>query len=235
MELYDCSWFQQLDYQIALTSSRIAQAEKTNAQKNEAQAKLTRCIELEQRVTAELNRLIRVEKASREISTHYESEIIENLEVRVKTVLEIAFPQEHFEVSLKLRIFRNEYVADVRIGRPNGKGDITWLFPKYQNGDGAKQIISFAIIASINLMMGTRFLIMDEPFSSGDEKTLLRLKPVLEYFLEAGLQIILIEHKEQLFDALTVNDIHLEKEHSTAEFSGKVTVLHNGLREPKEC
>lgn len=215
-----------LEKQTAVLSHRIKTAEQRNSQKKQyqeeyvvLQAKADKLRGYDQRiVTLHKGAMARVEK--------FRQECLANLEERVKSILDVVYPEEDYQVSITFRLFRGTYQSEVLVGKQQPDGRVKWGNPKARNGGFIKQLISFSMIASMNLLLGSKFLMMDEPFSSSDPNNVALLKPVFDMMLGNGLQIMLIEHKENLFKQIDHNEILLYKHrHPTDAHKGFVEVV----------
>lgn len=151
--------------------------------------------------------------------------VIENLERRVESILAVVLPEEQFHIRITYTPNRGNYYSEVFVGK-EASGGIVWARPKGTNGEFMKQLISFSMLASINILLQSNFLFMDEPFSSSDVTNVGKLKPVFDLMLEQGLQLMFIEHKKELYERMPHKLIRLLKHRSaTAEHEGNVEVL----------
>lgn len=215
-----------LQKQLAVIENNLATAEENNKQKNtyqaeyaEYQAKADRLRYYDQRVSF-------IYKGAMERVDKFRVQCLDDLERRVESILAVVYPDEDFKVSITFKMFRGAYQSEVLIGKQQADGTIKWGKPKSRNGEFMKQLVSFSMVASMNLLLGSKFLMMDEPFSSSDPNNVSLLKPVFEMMLENGLQILLIEHKENLFKTIDHNEILLQKHrHPSDEHKGYVEVV----------
>lgn len=155
----------------------------------------------------------------------YRDECIRNLEDRIENILEILMPEEQFKVQITFKLFRGKYYSDILIGKESN-GQIQWGPPRTQNGDFLKQLISCSAVWALNLLLGSSYILMDEPFSSADPVNVSKLQPIFDMMLESGMQIIVIEHKVELYEGVRHNEINLLKHrHPTDDYMGFVEVL----------
>lgn len=152
-------------------------------------------------------------------------EIIANLERRAESILAVVLPEENFKIRITYKPFHGSFASEVFIGKVDTSGEVIWTRPKGTNGEFVKQLISFAILASMNILLHSNFLFMDEPFSSADPVNVGKLEPVFDLMLEEGLQLLFIEHKKELYEKFDHNLIQLYKHReATTENDGFVEV-----------
>lgn len=152
-------------------------------------------------------------------------EIIANLERRAESILAVVLPEENFKIKITYTPNRGNFSSEVFVGKEDTNGEVIWTRPKGTNGEFVKQLISFAILASMNILLHSNFLFMDEPFSSADPTNVGKLEPIFNLMLEEGLQLLFIEHKKELYDKFDHNLIQLYKHRgATTEHDGYVEV-----------
>ena len=153
-------------------------------------------------------------------------EVIYNLERRVESILAVVLPEEQFHIKITYTPNRGNYYSEVFVGKETASGEIIWTRPRGTNGEFMKQLISFSMLASINILLQSNFLFMDEPFSSSDTVNVGKLQPVFKLMLDQGLQLMFIEHKKELYERMPHKLIRLLKHRSaTAEHEGNVEVV----------
>lgn len=160
------------------------------------------------------DKLFLMRKSVMSIMDEYRNTVIRNLELRVQSILAAIFPEENFLVKITYTPNRGHYNSEVYIGKEGPGGKVTWAHPKTANGGFMKQLISFSIIASINVLLHSNFLFMDEPFSSSDYVNTSKLKPVFNLMLDEGLQLMFIEHKKEMYEHIDHRLIRLYKHRS---------------------
>lgn len=173
------------------------------------------------------DRLFCMRKMVMSIMDEYRDTVISNLEQRVTSILGSIFPEEQFKVKITYKPCRGNYVSEVLIGKESIDGSVIWSKPRTANGGFMKQLISFSIIASMNILLHSNFLFMDEPFSSSDTVNVSKLKPVFDLMLEQHLQLMFIEHKQELYSDIDHKLIRLYKHRSAVvETEGYVEVVN---------
>lgn len=172
-----------------------------------------------------LNNLNIAKKMVMLILDHRRDEIIANLEQRAESILAVVLPEENFKIKITYTPNRGSFASEVYVGKEDASGEIVWARPKGTNGEFVKQLISFALLASMNILLHSNFLFMDEPFSSADPSNVGKLEPIFSLMLEEGLQLLFIEHKKELYEKLNHNLIQLFKHRgATTEHEGYVEV-----------
>lgn len=214
--------------------STLKTAEESNAQKLEYQNKIKEYNYKIQTLQMYRSRIDQLIKGSMIRVEQYRNECISALESRVEHILALIMPEEQFKVQITFRSVRGKYRSEVLIGKENN-GYIEWSPPRTQNGDFIKQLISCSIVWSLNLLLGASFILMDEPFSSSDQVNVGNLSPVFEMMIESGMEIIMIEHKPELYQGVHHNEISLLKHrHPSDDFKGFVEVLSCDIVEPSD-
>lgn len=177
-------------------------------------------------LNAYYDKLFQMRKMVMTIMDARRDSILYNLERRVESILAVVLPEENFKIKITYTPNRGNYNSEVFVGKETAAGQVIWTRPKGTNGEFMKQLISFSILASINILLQSNFLFMDEPFSSSDTVNVSKLRPVFELMLEQGLQLMFIEHKKELYNGLDHQLIRLYKHRSaTSEHDGHVEVL----------
>lgn len=151
-----------------------------------------------------------------EMDAHRDS-ILHSLEQRVESILRIILPEEDFKIRITYHAVRGKYQSEVLIGKEDASGEVIWSRPRGTNGGFMKQLISFSILASIDILLHSKFLFMDEPFSSSDTVNVSKMKPIFDLMLDQGLQLLFIEHKKELYETIDHNLIHLYKHRSSSD------------------
>lgn len=168
-----------------------------------------------------------------QILDHRRNSILKEVCERTEAILAVIIPEENFKIKITYEPCGKDYASEVFVGKALNTGEIHWSRPNGTNGEFVKQLISFSILASINTLLGSNFLFMDEPFSSSDTVNVEKMKPIIELMLAQGLQLMFIEHKHQLYESLPHNLIRLIKHRSgNVENGGYVEVLSNSIINP---
>lgn len=206
---------------IGITAHRIEAAEKTNEQRDEYLRQRDIFKEKLIKVQQYLDSINTLFKGTQVAMERYRMTTIENLESRMEVILAAVLPEEDFKVRITYEPVRNKMETRILLGKTQQDGEIIWADPRVQNGDFIKQLVSFSAVASINLLLHSRFLFIDEPFSSSDVTNVKKLKPIIELLQEQGLQLLFIEHKPELYNSMQHNLIKLYKHRSPVDKDGK--------------
>lgn len=133
------------------------------------------------------------------------------IEQTVEENLAYIFPEERFKVKLNLDVSKTgRESCQLLLGKQVGN-DIVYSPTSAQNGRFVRQLISVVIVSTINYLRGSDMLYMDEALASSDKHNLTKLKPLLDRLVENGIQILMIEHKSELYDAVDRRHFILEK------------------------
>ena len=220
--------------EIQQLNTVLSNAEMTNQQKAEYREKINEYnlkLQTLQNYRLHMEQLVKGAMIKVE---QYRNECISALESRVENILALIMPEEQFRVQITFRSVRGKYRSEVLIGK-EVNGTIEWSPPRTQNGDFIKQLVSCSIVWSINLLLGASFIFMDEPFSSSDQINVGNLSPVFEMMIDSGMEIVMIEHKPELYQHMTHNEISLLKHrHPSDDFKGFVEVISCEPKDPLE-
>ncbi len=214
---------------IAVLNSSITNAKRNNATRQTALDKRAVYQQRLRDLSSYEDSINRYYKGAMIRVEQFRDECNRNLETRIESILALILPDEQFHIKLTFKPYRGSYVSEIYTGKEKPNGDIVWGKPRSQNGDFIKQLISFSMVCSLNLLLGSDFLLMDEPFNSADVTNVGKIQPVFDMMLEDGLQILMIEHKEELYRSVDRNQIDLLKHrHPTDEHKGYAEVIKQG-------
>lgn len=197
--------------------SDIIKAEANNAHRAELTLAYDGYIAKAEALSQTLTGLKNLKKITMSEMDAHRDAILHSLEQRVESILRLILPEEDFKIKITYQAVRGKYQSEVLIGKEDADGKIIWSRPKGTNGGFMKQLISFSILASIDILLHSKFLFMDEPFSSSDIVNVSKMKPIFDLMLDQGLQLLFIEHKKELYEAVDHNLIHLFKHRSPSD------------------
>ncbi len=146
-------------------------------------------------------------------ATEYKETRLEMLINQAESVLALAFPNEGFKVKFEFSVYGKESHVLLKIGHED-EPEEKWLSPVTANGGCVKQLLSASIVASICVLNHTDFLLLDEFFCSSDPVVVAKVGQFIESLSKLGLQLVLIEHKPNLYSSIERQDILLRKDHS---------------------
>lgn len=144
----------------------------------------------------------------------YKEERLSCLTQQVQDNLNLIYPGDNFNVKFESTTFRNKEVINFYTGRGNKLAPM-----KMQNGRLFRQIASFSITTMIQILEGCELLIMDEAINSGDPESTSDVAKLLSVLINSGYQIILIEHKEELYGNLPRVQYDLVRDRKTNKVS----------------
>lgn len=136
----------------------------------------------------------------------YKEDIINNLQANINEMLNGFFGDNH-RIRLIQNIQRNNSVVTMEEvdSMGNKLGDIGVRLSGAQ-----KQLVGFLIQASILSTLGSDFMVLDETFSSFGNEEIKKIPKILENLED--IQIICIEHKDDMFKELPIRTIELGRD-----------------------
>lgn len=207
---------------------KIKSAEETNRRKQELMEKYYEQNKKYNILNERYTNLKTLNTLVMKILSKRRDDILKSIEERTETILAVILPEENFKVRITYEPKGKNYVSEVFVGKDDGHGNITWSRPRGTNGEFMKQLISFSMLVSINSLLGSKFLFLDEPFSSSDVINVGKMRPIVELMLSQGIQLLFIEHKKELYESLPHNIIKLMKHRTPSdEHEGFVEILQN--------
>lgn len=133
---------------------------------------------------------------------------------RAEESLSQVFPNDNFMVYLEPRIHGLNNEVRLLLGK-NGR-----VFPmKMQNGRFLRQVTSFSVNTTIQELKDCCPVLMDEALSSGDFESTSTMSLVIKGLIDKGIQMILTEHKPELYNNLPRLQVNLVRD----EILDKVT------------
>lgn len=196
-------------------NTMIAKAEVINGQKEKLYNELCEVRSDYDTVKKNLDDVNALATICQTFAVKYRDLRIYELERRCEAILELAFPDEQFGVSIKTDIYRKREIAYLLVG-PKSVPESQWFTPISENGGLVKQLIGASLIASICEMIGADFLFLDEMFCSGDPVAVADINPFFESLIAKGIQLTIIEHKPTLYEGLKRREIRLGKDRITS-------------------
>lgn len=136
---------------------------------------------------------------------------------RAEQSLSRVFPNDNFQVYLDARVYKSKDEVRLLLGK-EGR-----MFPiKMQNGRFLRQVTSFSVNTTIQELKGCVPILMDEALSSGDFASTSTMSLVLKELIDRNVQMILTEHKPELYSNLPRLQIYLVRD----EIQDKVTEVN---------
>lgn len=202
-----------IDYAIDVQTERLNKLEAINNHKTALGAYASRVKahldELEEKIAI----MDKVYAVCLREATEYKETRLEMLINQAESVLALAFPNENFKVKFEFSMYGKETHALLKIGHED-EPEEKWLSPVTANGGCVKQLLSASIVASICVLNHADYLLLDEFFCSSDPVVVSKVGQFIESLSKLGLQLVLIEHKPNLYGSIERQDILLRKDHS---------------------
>ena len=140
------------------------------------------------------------------------------IERSVEENLKYIFPEENFKVKLNLDVSKTgKETCQLLLGKEVNGSVVNYSPTNAQNGRFVRQLISLVIIYTINMLRGSDVIYMDEALASSDKDNLTKLEPLLNRMRDSNMQVVLIEHKSELYDNIDRRHIKLVKNRVTGE------------------
>lgn len=156
----------------------------------------------------------------------YRQERKTTLEEVTTTVLRSAFPNEEYQIKIDWNSNGTRPTAQILNSVSTKDGNVEYYPPAHINGELAKQTIAFTTLCSMCGMLNADFIGYDECLNSGDNDSLVDIKPLFDK-LQKNFQIIMIEHKDSLYQNLNRREIHIDKVGGNDEpMSGETKVMN---------
>ena len=84
------------------------------------------------------------------------------------------------------------------------------LPPKTVEGDMLNQVLSFAAVVTLSTRNGCKFVFYDEAFASANVRSLSLIKKLMQYYIESGINFVLVTQNPVLTYGLDRRVIYLE-------------------------
>ena len=147
------------------------------------------------------------------------------LEEMTTTVLKSAFPNEEYNIKIDGGSNGQNPTAQILNTVKTKDGSVEYYPPSHINGELAKQVIAFTTLCVMCSMDNAKFIGYDECLNSGDDDSLIDLKPLFDK-LSSIFQIVMIEHKKSLYENLDRKEIYIDKVGGDGEpLSGETKVV----------
>lgn len=203
-----------LKYASKLSKARsyIKYAKESNTKLERYQKLLDEALDLSKTARAYLNAL----KITLDITQKESQNLKETrqfiLEQEVTNVLSTVFEGEQFRAKLDVNTNLKTKTADLTLISRNGYR----RKPVLSNGKCAQQVVSFSVVKSVLDFLDCDLVVLDEAFASSDRENLLKLSKLLSDTAKEK-QIILVEHKEEIYKNLPRREIRLTKDVQAGE------------------
>lgn len=158
-------------------------------------------------------------------AANYRAQRKTELEEMTTTVLRAAFPNEDYNIKIDWNSTGVKPTAQILNSVITPDGNEEYYPPSHINGELAKQVIAFTTLCSMCSMLNANFIGYDECLNSGDNESLVDIKPLFDKLM-ATFQIVMIEHKDSLYQNLERREILIDKVGGTDEpMSGETKIM----------
>lgn len=204
----------ELGESITYDKAILATAVETNAKLLKAREGKDKCIELLNELRSYRSTIGVLYSVCNTKASSLTSERKAIIEKTVEENLMYLFPDEGFKVRINLDISRaGRESCQLLLGsKIETTGDMEYSATTAQNGRFVRQLISVVVVYALNYLRGSDTLFMDEALASSDKTNLTRLEPLLNRMRASGMQIILVEHKPELYDGVDHRHFTLRKD-----------------------
>jgi hypothetical protein len=185
-------------------------AESQNKRKKALEATIAELSEKQQMLLKYISVYDRIVKQLQIKAASYRAQRKTELEEMTTTVLRRAFPNEEYQIKIDWNSTGTKPTAQILNSVTAKDGSVEYYPPSHINGELAKQVIAFTTLCSMCGMLNADFIGYDECLNSGDDNSLVDIKPLFDKLMEA-FQIIMIEHKDSLYQNLNRREIHIDK------------------------
>lgn len=213
-----------LEARLAISKERFAAAKESERLREQRAEEFQKASDEYETLKEYRDNVVELSKICKKFSEEYKLSRRDEIESRVVSVLNQLLPEENFDVAFDIQMRYGKFHADLKIG-PKDLSVDQWSDPKTANGDFLKQVISASIVHSICDMLGKEVLLLDEQFCSSDPINAAKISSVLltDEFRKTK-QMILIEHKPEVYNDL---DIHMIRPHKgRSGYEGYVTKIN---------
>lgn len=206
----------QLEDSVTYDRAILQTAEDNNAKQLKVEEKYQRCIEVLQDLRSYTDSLRMLHSIVNKKITDFTNGRQRLIEQTVEDNLRYIFPEENFKVKLNLDVSKTgKETCQLLLGKEFGGQIISYSPTNAQNGRFVRQLISLVVVYTINLLRGSDMIYMDEALASSDKNNLTKLEPLLDRMIESNMQVILIEHKPELYENIERRHFVLNKERVT--------------------
>lgn len=165
------------------------------------------------------NKMVNLLALCNERASKYRDERKELVERVVEDNLGYIYPEEDFKVKLELDITKKgrescQLLLGSKVGNSNV---IKYSVTTAKNGRFVRQLVAVVVVYTLNYLRGSEDFFMDEAFSSSDSINLIKLKPLMNMIVKDGMQVLLVEHKHEMYTDLNRRQINLIKNRNIGE------------------
>lgn len=179
-------------------ASLIKFSEMENSRKKDFEEKYVKDYNLLSQLTEMLKETdFALAVASAEATAYRDSTVV-FIENKITESLGLAFPNEKYTSKIEFgNTAKGRRTAELKLRR-FGKDYTTSL----QGGKLSQQLVSCSGVTAVNSIRGSSMMFLDEALASSDVDTVKDLSVMIQQLVDDGYQILLIEHKEGLYQSL---------------------------------
>ncbi|WP_394862080.1 P-loop NTPase family protein [Paraclostridium bifermentans] len=130
--------------------------------------------------------------------------------------LEKIFPYDNLKAKIPVDFKYKSQVAKLKLV----SGDKVSRSPKIASGGLKRHLISFSSSLALAECMGMNKMYLDEAFNSSSPENLTKIGEILYELVKKDFQVVLVEHKSDIYKDLPRREIHLKRD----ELTNKVSV-----------
>lgn len=216
---------ERLSIGIGRLDMAVSMAESKNKQKEILEETIKSMSEKYQRLTQYVSIYDSILKVLQVKAASYRAQRKTTLEEVTTTVLKSAFPNEEYQIKIDWNSNGTRPTAQILNSVSTSDGKVEYYPPSHINGELAKQTIAFTTLCSMCGMLNADFIGYDECLNSGDNDSLTDIKPLFDKLMST-FQILMIEHKDSLYQNLNRREIHIDKVGGNDEpMSGETRII----------
>ena len=210
---------ERLDKSITYDKAMLDNAKENNQKRKIVVERFEESKELRNDIDEYRRKILLLFSICNERAAKYTDERKSLIEKVVESNLTYLFPEERFKVKIDLDVSKKGREAcQLLLGsRVPGTSELIYSPTSAQNGRFVRQLISMVVVYSLNKLRGLDTIFFDETLSSSDRVNLTKLKPLLDRIRDDGMQVILIEHKSELYSDVERRQFNLYKDRNTGE------------------
>lgn len=181
---------------------------RDNEQLEIIESKLQKVNELVPRVEGYIKYLEKIKRMTIEEDAAFKKRRLAEISVEITNSLGIIFPVESFRAVLDCEFKHRNQRAELTLYHKNG----TERIPDVSEGMLLQQLISYSSSMGLSWNMGANKAFTDEVFSAAYKENLSKLADIMRFYLEAGMQILMIEQSEEGYKDLPRREFRIVKD-----------------------
>lgn len=138
----------------------------------------------------------------------YKRKRLDYVEKFLDEKLDIVFPDDNFSAKIVIDNKYGNNVAYLTLLTADGKERT----PLVSEGKFCQQLLSSNSAIALIKCLGVNRLFLDEAYANSSAKNIAKVGNMLKDLVGSGIQIILIEHKEEIYKDIPRREIYVEKD-----------------------